>query len=253
MTHLSEEDLATFHWEGGRSARAHLASCTACADRLEELRALLRQVESMPVPERGESYGREVWARLVPRLPGKPEPFRGWLSGWRSLAAAGAIAALVAAAFLAGRLAAPSPASIRSAQALASRQRVLFIDLGEHLDRSGSILLELVNAPPSDALDVSAEQARLSDLLPANRLYRQSALRAGDPAVSGLLDDLERVLLDVAHGPSRLTPAERESLRRRIETDGVLFRLRVLGSRVREQERTLPAFSGKSVIERKRA
>ena len=250
MSHLSEEDLATFHWEGGRAAGKHLASCAACAERLAQLSALLRQVESAPVPPRAESYGREVWARLAPRLPERPERTRPWLLGARPLFAAGAIAALVVAAFLAGRLGAPRAARPPDR---ALSHRVLFVDLGDHLERSESILLELVNSPAEGAVDVSAEQARLSDFLPANRLYRQSASQAGDPAVSGLLDELERVLLDVAHGPSQLTAAQRETLRRRIESDGVLFRVRVLGSRVRDSERITPSRPAEPSAERKRA
>nr|MDQ6891853.1 hypothetical protein [Acidobacteriota bacterium] len=69
MKHVTEEDLLTLHWEGTRRTAAHVASCGECADRLRTLRALLERVEREPVPERGEEYGREVWARLAPRLP----------------------------------------------------------------------------------------------------------------------------------------------------------------------------------------
>ena len=235
--HASEEDLLTLHWEGTRRTAAHVASCPECADRLRSLRALLARIEAEPVPERGDDYGREVWARIAPRLPSlRQEPQRPWFLSPRPLFAAGAIAAIVLAAFLAGQAAARrGAAQAASASAATVRDRVLLIAVGEHLERSEAVLLELVHGAGEGDLDVSSEQARLSDLLPANRLFRQAANRSGEAGVSGVLDELERVLLDVRHGPSRLTPAEREALARRIDAEGVLFKVRILGSRLRDR------------------
>ncbi len=42
----------------------------------------------------------------------------------------------------------------------------------------------------------------------ANRLYRQTAASSGDDRVVSLLDDLERVLLEVAHSPEELHGVE---------------------------------------------
>ena len=64
----------------------------------------------------------------------------------------------------------------------------------------------------------------------------ETAARAGDTRVSSVLDDLEPVLLEIAHGPDLLTPEQVESLRRRIEGDGILFKVRVAGSTVRHRE-----------------
>ncbi|HEY6146044.1 MAG TPA: hypothetical protein VIZ69_00040, partial [Thermoanaerobaculia bacterium] len=206
MKHATEEDLLTLHWEGTRRTAAHVASCAECADRLKSLRALLQRLEAEPVPERGGDYGREVWARLAPRLPSvRQAARRPWFFAPRPLAVAGALAAVVLAAFLAGQAAARR-AAVPTA---AARDRVLLIAVGEHLERTEAVLLELVHGPGTDGLDVSSEQARLSDLLPANRLYRQAAARSGESGVSGVLDELERILLDVRHGPSRLSAAER--------------------------------------------
>jgi anti-sigma factor RsiW len=234
--HASEEDLLTLHWEGTRRTAAHVASCPECAERLRSLRALLARIEAEPVPERGEEYGREVWARIAPRLPSlRQAPRRPWFLSPRPLFAAGAVAAIVLAAFLAGQAAARRGAIQQSASAATVRDRVLLIAVGEHLERSEAVLLELTHGAGEGDLDVSSEQARLSDLLPANRLYRLAANRSGEAGVSGVLDDLERVLLDVRHGPSRLTAAEREALARRIDAEGVLFKVRILGSRLRDR------------------
>jgi hypothetical protein len=248
-THPSDEDLLTFHWDGGRSTSAHLARCAECSTRLEELRSVLEKAASAPVPERDASYGREVWARVAPRLPERPggtvfDRLREMLTP-RALVLAGGLAAVVAAAFLAGRLGAPEktagPTPLQVAPGVAPRgnaaERVLYADLASHLDRSEAVLLELVHGTGPSSGPGSAEQERLSDLLPANRLYRQSATRSGQTQVSGLLDEIERVLLEVEHGPAPMTESERDALRRRIDSEGILFRLRVLSARVRELER----------------
>jgi len=259
VAHPGDEDLLTFHWDGGRRTGSHVAECPACAERLEDLRAVLRAAGTSPVPERGESYGREVWARLAPRLPERQGTRWGGLlaaltslSSPRAVVLAGGLAAVAVAAFLAGRAAsfgpgrppAPLPRSASS-----GAERVLLADLASHLDRSESVLLELVHGSESDG-NVAPEQARLADLLPANRLYRQTASRSGQAAVSGLLEEIERILLEVEHGPGTMTESDRAALRRRIDSEGILFRLRILSSRVRQLERdAAPA----TPYERKRA
>ena len=57
-------------------------------------------------------------------------------------------------------------------------------------------------------LDISAEKERAADLVSESRLYRQTAAHTGDTAVAGVLDDIDRVLLEIAHGPSRLAPED---------------------------------------------
>jgi hypothetical protein len=93
--------------------------------------------------------------------------------------------------------------------------------------------VELLNA---GGPDISAEQERAADLLTESRLYQQTAVRAGDHMLAGVLDELERVLLEISHAPSRLEPAQLDDLRLRLRSDGILFRIRVLGSTVRNQD-----------------
>ncbi len=81
------------------------------------------------------------------------------------------------------------------------RERILLIDLGEHLDRSQRVLVELVTAEGA-AADFAGERNRAEQLLWANRLYRETAAVTGDASVVDLLDQLERVLVEVAASPS---------------------------------------------------
>lgn len=250
MNHVSDEDLAFL--APGEETRGevglHLGSCADCRDRLDAFRRTIALVASTDrLPERSESYGRDVWAALAPRL--SPAPASGWrlLFAPSRLAFTGVFALMLVATFLAGRFwRVGQPDPMRSDAAV--RERVLVVALGEHLERSQAILIELANAPENGEVDVSSEQARATDLVAANRLYRQSASREGDRAVSAVLEQLERLLVDVAHGPSTLSPEDLSALRSRIEGEGVLFKVRVIGSTLRERGE-LP---GAEALERKR-
>ena len=115
-------------------------------------------------------------------------------------------------------------------------ERVLLVAVGDYLERSQMVLVELNNANPKRSLDISSEQERAGDLVTEARLYRQTAARTGNTRISGVLDDLERVLVEITHAPSNMTKAELEALRQRLEAEGILFKIRVLGSNVRNQE-----------------
>jgi hypothetical protein len=233
MKHLTPEDLILHHYgeePAAAHAEAHLASCHSCRGERDRLAGELSLFDALPAPSRGEDYGGQVWRRLRPRLP-EPEapsvPFlfaRPWLSG-------ASLAALLAAAFLAGRLWPRSPAP---AQASNVREKILLLAVGDHLDRSQMVLLEFVHADPTGSPGGDArEREWAEELVAANRLYRQSAAHAGEAGVASVLDDLERVLLEIAHSPSAET---REALRRRIETEGTIFKVRVIRSQIRERE-----------------
>jgi hypothetical protein len=62
-------------------------------------------------------------------------------------------------------------------------------------------------------------------------------LLIGEPAVAAVLEELERVLLEVAAGPDVLDPTALEALQRRIDERGLLFKVRVIQSKIRERER----------------
>ena len=71
----------------------------------------------------------------------------------------------------------------------------------------------------------------------ANRLYRQTAASTGDAAMASVLDDLERVLVDVAASPKTVSQEDLDSVRRRIDSKELLFKVRVVSSQVRERQK----------------
>lgn len=235
--HPDDERLILFHYEGDRSVARHLDACLPCRGRMAGIRRLFDLVEAEPVPERGEAYGRDVWRRIAARLPERPRP------GWRlvfappRVAFAGALAAIALAAFLAGRISRSTepPAAATVSQ---TRERILLVTVGDHLERSQAVLIELLHAPAEGPV-AESDRARARELLAANRLYRQTAASAGERGVSDVLEDLERVLLEASHGASPVSLENLDGLRRKAEAEGVLFKIRVLGSRVREREEAM--------------
>jgi hypothetical protein len=97
--------------------------------------------------------------------------------------------------------------------------------LSEHLHQSQLILAEIANAAPEHA-DLALQRALAEHLLASNRLLRQTAGQSGHHSLAGTLDELERVLLEVAHG----SPQGVEPLQAQIEDDAILFKIRLLNS-----------------------
>jgi hypothetical protein len=121
----------------------------------------------------------------------------------------------------------------------AGRERILLLAVADHLDRSEMMLVELANVAPEGPDDVVRRQRQAEELLGANRLYRQAVAHAGEAGMASVLEDVERLLVEVAHQPSPPTPAAAELLRRRIESRGLLFKVRVLGVEVREKQKEM--------------
>jgi len=256
MTHPGEDDLVLYHYGEAPEASAiagHLRECADCASDYDRLRLVLLAVGEADAPEPAADYGERLYARLQPRLgvqlDGDPDgegaerrvarvlPFA------RRLRPLLALAATVVVAFMLGRytrepevVTVPGPV----------RERVLLIAVGDHLDRSQMVLAELVHAGGNGSVDISAERDWAQDLVSANRLYRQAAARAGEGQVASVLDDLERVLLEVATSPDSVSSARLEELRERIESQGILFKVRVLGAQMRDRERAMVRAASRS-------
>jgi hypothetical protein len=233
VKHLSEEEITLAYYDQPDAAqRVHLDECPECRAAFAQLKRLLDDLRAAPVPERGESYGGEVWTRLLPQLPAAKS--RGsWLRWWT---VAPALATVAVAAFVAGILVqqhrAPTGISAKA------RERVLLIAMGDHLDRSQMVLAELLNATPG-TIDLGDERDRARDLIVENRLLRQTATRTGDLSDAALLDELERTLLDIANGPADLSPSGLEMLQHRIESEGLLLKVRIIGTNVRQKGQQL--------------
>jgi len=254
MNHLTEEELILHYygededgWAGegegpageALAARQHLEGCESCRALYASLQRVLNVVDAMPVPEHGPEYERELWNRIRPHIRGRRRAaWFSWPAPWRWAAAATACAGLMVLAFLAGRAypLRPGAVAVASQNDPQTGERVLLVAVGDYLERSQMVLIELSNASPRHPMDISSEQERAADLVSESRLYRQTAEHTGDTAVAGMLDELDRVLLEITHAPPELTAAEVEALRQRLQAEGILFKVRVMGTKVRHQE-----------------
>jgi hypothetical protein len=266
MKHLTEEQLIAY--QDGETARreaaaGHINSCAECQAELNRLAEMLAAYQALPVPDPGEDYGRGVWQQIAPRLEEKRSHWWQMFLEPQRLTAAGLVAALLLIAFLVGRVskrvtpAGGEVTTTATADEARVRDRVLLLAVGEHLGRSEMVLMEIANAEPEGAsvkqVNLSSQRRRAEELLDENRLYRQTALQEGDTGIANVLDELERVLLDVAHSPGNVTPAQFKSIRQRIDDDGLLFKVRVLTQEIERREKTGkqgPAESGSAKFER---
>jgi len=242
--------------------QGHLQTCADCALVVAELQHIVEQAGSLPpvdppahiwarirmhvenpVPLDEPAENREAQQPSVPPSSSRVTTSSSWgvfdSSRW-----ALATAALIVLAFLAGRFiprterpqTALVPPAAQSVQAAGNvRDRVLLVAVGDHLERSQMVLVELANAQTRGELDISAERQSADELLASNRLYRQTAAEIGDTNVADVLDDLERVLVEVARGPSELSMQQLADIQQRIEAQGILFKVKIVGSEMRER------------------
>jgi predicted negative regulator of RcsB-dependent stress response len=241
--HLSEEELLD-HYYGENTASSHaerhLKACAKCADEYSALERDLGSLKSLVPPSRGEGYGEQVWRSIRGSLTVYETRKWSWpkLGFRRPLVLATACVLLMAAAFIAGRVWQQRQTSqtVAVANDPQARQRVVIWVLGDHLDRSERLLVELNHANGKGADAALPLQTEARELLAANRLLRQSAKQNSDPALDAALDRLERLLVELANEPNGLTEADLNRLRQEMNTDGLLFDVRVLRSRVTEQQ-----------------
>ena len=233
---------------------SHLDRCAECALLVAQLQHVIRDARALPPmhppaavwerisaaqkAEGGERREERVPTVLVTRPAMNP-------TYW-----ALATAAAVVMAFLAGRVIeqrhqrnAVTPAAVQAERAGGAavdavdsvsntRERVLLVAVGDHLERSQMVLGELANAQTRGELDISAERQSADELLASNRLYRQTAVQLGQANVADLLDDLERVLVEVARGPSQVSMQQLAEIQQRIEAQGILFKVKIVNATI---------------------
>lgn len=236
MNHLSHDEFVlTYYGEPslGDDRRAHLGACEFCRSELASLAAVLDRVTPEEVPEPVADYEAQVWDRLQWRLRGEQRrrrPVAAWI----------AVAATIVIAFVAGILWKSreheplAPQTVQNTPVPAAPQRpaepnrVLLVIVGQHIDQSERVLVELTNLTPEGSTDISGPRERAQELLESNRLYRISASTRGEEDVATLLDELEPVLLQLAHAPSEVGEKELRSMQKRVEAKSLVFKLRVV-------------------------
>jgi hypothetical protein len=246
VNHLTEEQLVEHYFAEGASrvaAETHLRICSRCERVYEEISSALA-VRAPEPPACELDYGKRLWHSIQEPLRPYPVTRRFYFS-WPQFVLAGACAIALAAAFFGGSVWQKS--RVLPAQAVNpahARERVVLLILNDHLDRSERLLVQLnhAGAEPDDSLQAEAQQ-----LLPDNRLYIQAVATSHDPIMSAALDHLERVLLEVANSPDKLNSADIARIEREMNTDSLLFQIRVLRARTARPEPKVDSRKGASI------
>jgi hypothetical protein len=254
--HPDEETLVLLFYgdttpDEERALAAHLDSCAACQPVWQQIRTTLAAVDAAAVPEPPADFERVMWARVQGELESMALTPTPWWS-LRHLLPAAALSAVLMAMFAIGRYwpgtssSAPetSPAQVtRTAVEATQSERALLVAMDDHLERSELLLVELMNAPVKDAIRLGFERETADDLLSSGRLYRQTATQTGNVYLAAMLEDLEAVLMQIAHSPETLKAKDVNALRTRIEQDDLIFKVRVVTDEIRERQKTISTVS----------
>jgi hypothetical protein len=242
MNHLTEEQLIEHYYgESPQSTRIehHLRECNGCADTYAALRSDLDAIAPIMAPARAANHGEQVWQSIrnfVPVYEQKRQSLWQRFGNLKGLSFTTASVFLIAVSFLAGRQwdNYQRPPQIRTAANNRIRQAIVLVVLGDHLGRSERFLVALRHGESGESNILVKAEAQ--DLLSANRLYRESAIKSGDPAFAAALDRLERILVEVANEPDDASPARLAELQKELNTDGLLFEVRVLRAHVQDEQ-----------------
>jgi hypothetical protein len=225
MKHPSDEDLVLFHYAEipPDEIRGHLVECARCRDAYAELERDLGAIVAAPVPERDAAYPHRVWARVRAEIEAPRRSRATWTSwlAWPRLATAAALVLLALVAYGIGREQGRSDLALTAEQ----RERILWLAVGDHLERCDRALRELVNTRSAAAADLGPVPRTAERLAADNRLYRATARHAGQERLASLLDELERILVDIANSPETVSGPELRALSRRIQASGLLIQM----------------------------
>ncbi len=238
MTHLSDEDLV-LHYYGELDAAPHLDSCPACRESWRRLQASLNLMSTYDAPEPHPQLATKVWHAIAPEIrPAAPRRVRpNWALGF----AVPALAATLAVAFYLGRVS-KDPDGVTGIAYLPQKQ-ILRAHAAEHLERSKLVLLETVHSKDGHRdQDPERNRQRAEELLSTNRLLRRGAVASGQLRLAEALEELERILVEIAHAPEgaatdAVAAEAAAALRARIESQGTLFRLAVVENEIENKKK----------------
>ncbi len=239
--HLTSEDLVLRHYGELTPAEAarvddHLGACQTCSRSWDALRTTLSLDAVAVPPEPRESFEHDMWTRIQPALVADRSRWT-----WRQFVPVAAWAAMVLGvvwAHSSPRIEGPpvEQAATAPEATVAAHRRVLFTALDEHLGQTEILLVEVMNAPHDAQPAFAFERRAAADLVASGRLYRDTARQTGDRHLVAMLDELEGVLVDLAHGPAVPAREDVDLWRVRIDAGDLLFKIRAVTTDIRDQQ-----------------
>ena len=250
MRKITDDDLTLLYYGEHESSELaiRVAESEELSARYDALCSELQLADAYVPPERGHEYGAEVWQRISPQLDGgsveRTSRFKTWLSSVSqprfSLAGALSMVLVAALAFTLGRngevpgtINTPNNPVNQTTVALAGidSKRLLSHSVSGHLEQVNLVLTQFANTTESNPSE--AEYA--TDMLVANRLYRQAAVSQGNQKLAAFLAELEPLLIEMAHEAQSGSVATRERMQKEVR-EGLLFRVRVMNKQLNKPE-----------------
>lgn len=249
MKHITDDDLTLLFYgeHEDQTLAIVVAESEELSARFDALSAELRLADNFVPPNRGEDYGAEVWQQISPRLaedgPVSGHFWQRWMASISqprfSLAGALSIALVAVLAFMLGRnggqeLTTDSQIPLNGtgmAMTGIDPERLLTHSVSGHLEQVNLVLTQFVNSIESG----SNEAEYATDMLVANRLYRQAANSQGKHKLAAFLADLEPLLIELAYEAQSGSSATRERMQNEVR-DGLLFRVRVMNKQLEKSE-----------------
>jgi hypothetical protein len=249
MRHITDEDLTLLYYgeHDDPALAVMVAESEELSARYDALCAELKLADAYVPPQRGDDYGAEVWQRISSQLGEADTKSMGRLGDWFatlvqprfSLAGALSIALVAALAFTLGRNGGQEIINDPTAPTGVIPVALANIDSGRLLSHSVSTHLEQVNLVLTQFVNTSETSANeteyATDMLVANRLYRQAAVSQGNHKLAAFLADLEPLLIELAYEAQSGSPATRERMQQEVK-DGLLFRVRVMNKQLNKPE-----------------
>ena len=249
MKMITDEDLTLLYYgeHDDPALAVTVAGSEELSARYDALCAELKLADAYQPPQRGDEYGAEVWQRISSQLGSKEATSSGRFGSWLaslvqprfSLAGALSIALVAALAFTLGRNGGENTINDPVASPGVSPVALVDIDSSRLLAHSVSTHLEQVNLLLTQFVNTSEtsvnETGYATDMLVANRLYRQAAETQGNQKLAAFLADLEPLLIELAYQAQSGSPATRERMQQEVK-DGLLFRVRVMNKQLSKPE-----------------
>jgi hypothetical protein len=245
MKKITDDDLTLLYYGelDDPALAASVASSPELTARYEALGLELNRVDDFVPPERGDDYGADVWRRISPKLAtdqNKPadlwKALKSVVARPRfSLAGAMSLTLVAVLAFMLGRqgeqpgnpASAGLDAMATAALAEMDSGRLLTSSVSGHLEQLNIAFTQFANMPETSAADAG----RATDMLVANRLYRQAAVAQGKHKLAAFLSELEPLLIELAYEAHKTSPATRDRMQQEVR-DKLLFRVRIMNKQL---------------------
>lgn len=196
---------------------AHLASCSQCATEYQEMSWTLGVMDQREAPAPDAAYWKGYWNQLSDRL--EPEGRRTVLPAWRNwfpplihpvrpawISVAAAVLLVATGIYIgqSGFFGRPETGAAMQATVFDPALVAEFNELAaSYLERSKMVLMGLDNFNPRlddpATLNITHQRSLSEELLLQGRLLRSHQVAAADPRLQILIDEIERVLLQVAN------------------------------------------------------